>query len=117
MNEENCDKIQLRFPFWKYLTQPVFSPEFKSLNPWRFWRLYNLEQLEVAWVRSTELEIEEADALEFLETCWLRDSWQTESGLDFEFIKFLERCWAKRASDSSLGFNSSENSFDEEEQY
>lgn len=117
MNEEHCEKIQLRFPLWKYLTQPVFSPDFKSLNPRRFWHLYNLERLELAWARSTELEIEEADALEFLENCWLHDSWRTESELDSEFINFLERCWAKRASDARWGFNSSENSFDEEEQY
>ncbi|GAB4379031.1 MAG: hypothetical protein Kow00121_32160 [Elainellaceae cyanobacterium] len=106
MNEKS-DKIQFKFPLWPYLMQPLFSPEFKSLNPFRFWYLYNLEQLEAAWMNSSGSEVKDVTAfINFLETCWNQTCWRsephfnTEFRSDAEFISFLERCWIRNLSKS-----------------
>lgn len=107
------DTIRL---IWSYLTQPLFGPGYKSLNPARFWRLYRIEQLEATWVNSPELEMEVMDELlEFLETCWLKNDLKVESHLNIEFIQFLERCWVKNLSKPNGYFNSPDSWSDEEE--
>lgn len=108
------DAIRL---IWSYLTQPLFGPGYKSLNPVRFRHLYRIEQLEAIWINSPELEIEVIDELlEFLETCWLKKDLKVEYGLHAEFIQFLERCWTKSLSKPNGGsFNGSDSWTDEEE--
>lgn len=122
------DPIKPKFPLWPYLNQPLFSPEFKSLNPFRFWQLYNLEQLEAAWQKSHALESEQPDRLiAFLENCWLKHCWHTDPRLkelhfknshlvDDEFVRFLERCWARSLS-KSKGYFDPEFRSDEEDCY
>ncbi|MEX0268733.1 hypothetical protein AB3R30_06315 [Leptolyngbyaceae cyanobacterium UHCC 1019] len=37
----------IRFPLWKFLTQPVFDAHYRiSLNPQYFWRVHRIEVLE-----------------------------------------------------------------------
>ncbi|PZV15598.1 MAG: hypothetical protein DCF22_06870 [Leptolyngbya sp.] len=37
----------IRFPLWKFLTQPVFDAQYRiSLNPQYFWRVHRIEVLE-----------------------------------------------------------------------
>ncbi|MGQ9873521.1 hypothetical protein [Leptodesmis sp.] len=37
----------MQFPLWKYLKQPVFEPNSKTiLDPRRYWRCYQVEMLE-----------------------------------------------------------------------
>lgn len=113
------DTIRL---IWSYLTQPLFGPGYKSLNPHRFWRLYRIELLETTWVNSPELEAEVIDELlDFLETCWLKKDFRIESRLNAEFIQYLERCWAKNLSKPNGYPNSSDSwlpeSWSDEEEY
>jgi hypothetical protein len=38
---------KIRFPLWKFLNQPVFNANFKTvLNPKQFWHSYKVELLE-----------------------------------------------------------------------
>lgn len=38
---------KIRFPFWQYLNQPIFTSEFNTvLNPRRFWRIHRIDLLE-----------------------------------------------------------------------
>lgn len=90
------DAVKLKFPLWQYLTQPVFSPDFKSLNPVRFWRLHNRERLEKAWNRSG------TPASDFRDGCtWLPedDGWQhgahPSNTNESSLIQFLESCWVR----------------------
>jgi hypothetical protein len=107
------DAIRL---IWSYLTQPLFGPGYKSLNPVRFWRLYKIEQLEATWIDSPEVEAEVMDELlEFLETCWLKTDSRTEHGLNVEFIQYLERCWMKSFSKPNGQVNRPDFWSDEEE--
>lgn len=108
------DAIRL---IWSYLTQPLFGPGYKSLNPARFRHLYRIEQLEAAWINSPELEVEVIDELlEFLETCWVKKDLKVEYGLHAEFIQFLERCWTKSLSKpNGSSFNGLDSWTDEEE--
>jgi hypothetical protein len=115
MNEHN-EQANLRFPLWAYLNQPLFSPKFKSLNPAKFWKLHNIEQLEMLWAKSPNGEVEDADILGFLENCWTKRAWHSETRLNPEFVQFLERCWAKSKSRSG-GMGESRGFFDEEERY
>ena len=93
-----------KFPLWKYLTQPVFSPEFKSLNPFRFWQIYNAEQLEVCWQQNIAPEPQWIDdPVQFLENCFLSPSMVNPSlGIqliqDPNVVQFLERCWEQKQS-------------------
>jgi hypothetical protein len=42
----------MKFPFWPYLNQPVFSRTYNTvLNPWRFWHRYQVQFLERCWLR------------------------------------------------------------------
>lgn len=102
---------------WSYLTQPLFGPGYKSLNPSRFLHLYRIEQLETAWVESPEPEVEVMDELlDFLETCWLKnDLKKVERSLNAEFIQYLERCWARNLSKPNGSFNGLDAWTDEEE--
>ncbi|HEY9664305.1 MAG TPA: hypothetical protein V6C65_38160 [Allocoleopsis sp.] len=112
------DTIRLKFPLWQYLTQPLFSPSFKSLNPLRFQKLYYREYLEAAWARSMVTEADEIlTSLEFLEDCLARSCWDIDAELDTEFINFLERCWLMRYGTANRHFDASENRLDEEESY
>jgi hypothetical protein len=90
------DRIKLKFPLWKYLTQPVFSPEFKSLNPFRFWQMHNTEQLEVCWQQSKGIEPQWADdPFQFLEDCFLGTDLGMQLIQDPSVVQFLERCWVQ----------------------
>lgn len=109
---------KLKFPLWQYLNQPLFSPEFKSLNPFRFWKLYNLQQLEIAWARSLPSDLEEVvETMDFLETCWTYSEWEAEFRQDAESVRFLERCWLISTRKSQQYFEPSEFPLDEEESY
>jgi hypothetical protein len=109
------DKIKLKFPLWKYLTQPVFSPEFKSLNPFRFWQLHNAEQLETCWQQSKVAEPQWIDdPIQFLEDCFLSTHLGIQLIQDPKVIQFLERCWAQDQSHRDA--NRSDESFGESEE-
>ncbi len=42
----------MRFPVWKYLNQPLFSRLYRPrLNPWAFWRGYQVQFLERCWAK------------------------------------------------------------------
>lgn len=106
---------------WSYLTQPLFGPGYKSLNPFRFHHLYKIEQLEATWINSPELEAEVMDeVLEFLETCWLKNDLKVNDlkvgySANAEFIQYLERCWARPLSRPNGSCNGSDLWSDEEE--
>ncbi|HEY9628692.1 MAG TPA: hypothetical protein V6C84_15440 [Coleofasciculaceae cyanobacterium] len=86
---------RLQFPLWKYLIQPLFSPEFKSLNPIRFWHLHNIEQLETCWTQYTPEPDWTQNPVQFLETCWLKTSVGIELVQNLYVVQFLECCWEK----------------------
>ncbi|MBD3881457.1 hypothetical protein IFO70_06800 [Phormidium tenue FACHB-886] len=91
------DPIKFKFPLWKYLTQPVFSPEFKSLNPLRFWQIYNQEQLEACWQKSAAPEPQWIDdPVQFLEDCFMSTSLGIQLIQDPNVVQFLERCWDRQ---------------------
>lgn len=96
---------------WKYLTQPLFSPSFKSLNPFRFWYLYKIEQFERLWDRSDGQEQQDILSISFLEDCWLK-GWvhgvQKSNYSDSNSIRFLEDCWAREAIEAEPFFDQSE---------
>ncbi|WAL62714.1 hypothetical protein [Thermocoleostomius sinensis] len=109
------NKMTLRFPLWAYLTQPIFGAAFKSFRPRRFWYLYSLERLEIAWVNSPEPNPEEVNSLlEFLDACWADADWRTDPRLNREFVHYLERCWLKQMSRSKGMSNASDPQSDEE---
>ncbi len=44
------ENSKIKFPFWQYLTQPVFSPySTLVLNPCRFAYFYRVELLKRCW--------------------------------------------------------------------
>lgn len=51
-------------PLWQYLTQPIFSSKPVLLNPFQFWKRYNLQRLEHCW---------SYDPIQLLESCWLQE--------------------------------------------
>jgi hypothetical protein len=105
------DQIKLKFPLWEYLTQPVFSSEFKSLNPFRFWQLHNKEQLETCWQKITAAEPQWIDdPVQFLEDCFISTSLGIQFIQDPNVVQFLEHCWERelpyrqaKKSDQSFG--------------
>lgn len=111
---------RLKFPLWQYLTQPLFSPEFKSLNPLRFWKLHNLDQLEQAWGRSAMPQsLPEENLLEFLENCWGQRCSKTEpaQGIDkLRYVRLLERCWQQPIEPPQHPSDESGEYFDESEE-
>ena len=113
------DRPKLKFPLWKYLSQPLFSPEFRSLNPLRFWHLYNAEQLEDCWTKHTLEPVYVENSVQFLEICWLK----TDVGIglvqSLQVVEFLEDCWDKEFSQNPLPdrHNDSPEYFDESEDY
>ncbi len=51
------------FPFAEYLNQLLFNPNNQTiLNPFKFWHIYRIEQLEHCWKQ---------DWTELLEHCWI----------------------------------------------
>ncbi|NJO39358.1 MAG: hypothetical protein HC769_02255 [Cyanobacteria bacterium CRU_2_1] len=107
MREDN-DTIKLKFPLWQYLNQPLFSPQFKSLNPFRFWHLHNIERLKATWMKS-HADLEELDTLiQFLENCWMHPCWRRDLRRDSELIEWLERCWIRSLGKSKGFFDESE---------
>jgi hypothetical protein len=94
------DRTRPQFPLWKYLTQPLFSPEFKSLNPWRFWHLYKAEQLEACWTTQPSEPYWVENPVQFLETCWLKTGVGIELVQNLHVVQHLERCWRKEFSQS-----------------
>ena len=104
-----------RFPLWEYLTQPVFSPKFKSLNPFRFWQIHNVEQLEICWQQSQAAEPQWIDdPVQFLEVCFLSSSLGIQLIQDPNVVQFLERCWEQKQSHKHS--NRSDESFGESEE-
>jgi hypothetical protein len=112
-------RIKLKFPLWQYLVQPLFSPDFKSLNPFRFWRLYTLEQLENVWIQSGTLEESEEEdrSVPFLEDCWLQAYLQGTSHRDSNLIQFLEQCWTGELCEPDKSLDRSEEYSDESEEF
>lgn len=51
-------------PLWQYLTQHLFSSKPIILNPFQFWKRYNLQRLEYCW---------SYDPIQLLENCWLKE--------------------------------------------
>ena len=44
--------IEIKFPLWQFLNQPVFSSKTQLiLNPRRFAYLYRVQLLEVCWAK------------------------------------------------------------------
>lgn len=58
------DSTKPQFPLWQFLTQPVFSSTTVMLNPFRFWKHYNIQWLERCW---------SYDPVQLLERCWTKD--------------------------------------------
>ncbi|MEM6752994.1 MAG: hypothetical protein AAF630_08510 [Cyanobacteria bacterium P01_C01_bin.38] len=52
MNPEK-NKNKLKFPFWQYLNQPLFSEKL-ILNPHTFAYVYRIELLERCWGRECD---------------------------------------------------------------
>jgi hypothetical protein len=49
---------KIRFPLWKFLNQPVFNPDVKTVfNPRVFWRLHMNEVLK----RCLEMDVTSSD--------------------------------------------------------
>lgn len=96
------DKPPFGQMLWRYLSQPVFSPHFKALNPFRFWYLHSSRYLEMCWLQSEIVRL------------W-RDNFGIDprTGCAFEpsefhpelkpgetSVEFLERCWVQEFSTS-----------------
>ncbi|MBW4658179.1 MAG: hypothetical protein KME15_05860 [Drouetiella hepatica Uher 2000/2452] len=113
------DRTRLKFPLWKYLTQPLFSPEFKSLNPRRFWHLYNAEQLKVCWERHISEPVWVENPVQFLEICWLKTGVGIKLVQSLQVVEFLERCWNKEFLQNPLSDRHGDTPeyFDESEDY
>jgi hypothetical protein len=111
------DRIRLRFPLWPYLTQPLFSPEFKSLNPLRFWRLHNAEQLESCWLKYISEPQWIDNPIQFLEDCWSTQGMRIELSQDPHVVQFLEGCWDKELPPMESEFDKTQEHFDESEEY
>jgi hypothetical protein len=48
---------KVRFPLWRFLTQPIFDPGRPvHLNPHQFWAYYQIQHLERCWTRNFKPE-------------------------------------------------------------
>ena len=51
----HSDKLQLKFPLWAFLNQPVFSPTTRLiLSPRRFSYFHRVRLLERCWQRNCQ---------------------------------------------------------------
>jgi hypothetical protein len=90
------NKISFKHLLWMYLTQPLFGVGFKTLNPFRFWYLHSVSQLESCWSKSQLLELHsEHLAAEFLEGYSSQNYFPVKFNQKSELVQFLERCWEK----------------------
>jgi hypothetical protein len=108
---------QSKFPLWTYLTQPLFSPEFKSLNPIKFWRLYRAEQLETCWSKHMPEPRWIENPTHFLESCWSKNSDGSDLLQDPDTVKFLEGCWDQEFPQIRNRLDGAQDYRDESEEY
>jgi hypothetical protein len=56
--------VNLSFPLWQFLTQPISSSTKVILNPFQFQHHYYIQHLEHCW---------DYDPVQLLERCWATD--------------------------------------------
>jgi hypothetical protein len=62
----------LSFPLWQFLTQPISRSTQIILNPFRFWKHYQIQHLECCW---------NYDPVQHLDRCWAKE-WELKNAIN-----------------------------------